>query len=448
MLKPNKSCYTTAMLSFMTCFSAVAAQPPNVIIIFADDMGYGDLACYGHPTIKTPNIDRMATEGMRMTQFYSASSVSTPSRAALLTGRYPVRTGMWGDKFSVLYPDTPTGLPNDEITMAQIVQKEGYRTACIGKWHLGAADPYMPGNFGFDYYYGVPFANNFHPLPLMEGSVVLEDSTDQRLLTGRYTDKAIEFITSNTKAKRPFLLYYASTFPHVPLFASGNFEGKSLRGPYGDTVEELDYSVGRIIETLKNLHIDEQTLVIFTSDNGPWLNMNLRSGSSGLLYGGKGSSWEGGFRVPAIFRYPGVIPASSICYNICTTMDIFSTVVAVSGGKIPDDRPIDGVDVMPMLKNPDNVIRTELAYWRGSELAAIRRGAWKVQFHNYDYWYKQHNVDNNNQPILFNVERDPSENIDLSAQHPKLIEEFIALKNEYLSRVNIRASVNDTRQPK
>jgi len=427
---------------------AAAEKPlkPNVVIILADDMGYGDLGCYGHPTIKTPNIDRMAAEGMRFTQFYAPAAVSTPSRASILTGRYSVRTGMWGDKFSVLYPDTPGGLPNDELTIAQVVKGQGYNTACIGKWHLGAADPHMPWNFGFDYYYGVPYANNFIPLPLMEGPRVLEDSTDQSLLTMRYTAKAIDYMTKSIHEGKPFFLYFASTFPHVPLYASQKFSGKSLRGSYGDTVEELDWGVGEIMHALKELGIDANTLVIFTSDNGPWITMKQRGGSAGLLHGGKGSSWEGGFREPGIFRWPGVIPAGTTCYNISTAMDIFPTVAKLSGAEIPAGREIDGVDMMPMLRDPENATRNEFVYWKGSELAAIRRGVWKVQFHQYDDWYQQQGITVENKPLLFNLDNDPSEAFDLSAKHPEIVEQLTKLKDDYLSKVTIRPSVNDTRK--
>ncbi len=433
--------------------AAVAARPsgpkaperPNVIIVLADDLGYGDLSCYGHPTIKTPNIDRMAAEGMRATEFYAGAGVSTPSRASMLTGRYSVRTGLWGDKWSVLFPDTPGGLPTDEVTFAQMMQQQGYATACIGKWHLGAADPHMPWNFGFDYYYGVPYANNFRPLPLMEGARILEDSTDQSLLTQRYTARVKDFIKKSASEKKPFLVYYSSTFPHIPLFASKDFLGKSLRGAYGDTVEELDWSVGEIIKTLKELGVDDNTLVIFTSDNGPWITVKLRGGSSGLLRSGKGSSWEGGFRVPAIFRWPGVVPAGSTCYNMCSMQDFFPTLANLCGGALPQGVEIDGVDMTPMLKDPEQKVRNEMAYWRGSELAALRRGVWKIQFHRYEEWYILNNIPDDGKPLLFNVQSDPSETVDLAAKHPEVVQQLTALRDSYMRRVKIRPSVNDMR---
>lgn len=427
-------------------------EKPNVIVIFTDDQGYGDLGCYGHPTIKTPNIDRMAAEGMRMTQFYCAAAVSTPSRAALLTGRYPVRTGMYGDKWSVLYPDAPEGLPTTEITMAKIAQDQGYRTACIGKWHLGHSAPYMPNDFGFDYFYGVPYANNFLPLPMLEGYKdkpikILEDSTDQRYLTQKYTKKVAEFIKSSKN--KPFLLYYASSAPHVPLYASENFAGKSLRGAYGDAVEELDWSVGELLKTLKECGIDDNTMVVFTSDNGPWATLKLRGGSSGLLRGSKGSVWEGGFRVPAIFRYPNHIPANTTCYNMCTTMDLFATVVTMCGGELPKDRAIDGVDMSGVLKDPQTVVRNELAYYRGSELRALRKGVWKIHFDPYDEWYVLNGLDSTNRkPILFNLDTDPSETFDMAAKKPEIVDMMLKLRDQYMKRVEIVPSRNDRRPVK
>jgi arylsulfatase len=419
---------------------------PNVVIILADDLGYGDLGCYGHPTIKTPNLDRMAAEGMRMTSFYAPAAVSTPSRAAMLTGRYPVRTGMWGDRVSVLYPDTQGGLPADELTIAQLVRGQGYATACIGKWHLGAADPHMPWNFGFDYYYGVPYANNFLPLPLMEGARVLEDSTDQSLLTVRYTARVVDFIKKSVGERRPFFLYYASTFPHIPLYASERFAGKSLRGAYGDTVEELDWSVGELLRTLRETGADHNTLVIFTSDNGPWISVRLRGGSAGLLRSGKGSSWEGGFRVPAIFRWPGVAPQGTTCYNIATGLDLFPTIARLSGAGMPADRAIDGVDMTPMLREPEQSVRNDFLFWRGSEAAALRHGAWKIQFHQYDEWYTLHGMEVDHRPLLFNIDNDPSETVDLSTRRPDMVEQLVRLRDAYLRRIDIRPSINDLRK--
>ncbi len=431
--------------------NAVEPQRPNVIVIFADDLGYGDLGCYGHPSIKTPNIDRMASEGVRMTQFYAGAAVSTPSRASLLTGRYPVRTGMYGDVYSVLFWDTPGGLPTDEVTFPQIISEAGYSTACIGKWHLGKDEPHLPCNFGFDYWFGVPFANNFRPLPLIEDSgdgnrCVLEENADQSLLTGQYTEKIKDYIAEHKD--RPFMIYYASHVPHVPLFASEKFDGKSRRGPYGDVIEELDWSVGEIMKTLKKYGIDDNTMVVFTSDNGPWLSMKHRSGSSGLLRGGKGAAWEGGFRVPAIFRYPDAIPQGRTCYNVGSVMDLFTTIVNMCGGRLPEDRPIDAVDLTPMLKDPHSVVRKDFAYWCGSQLRAVRHGNWKLVYKPYDTWYIEQGLEYDEEkasPLLFNIEQDPSEKLDLSGKKPEVMKMMLGLREQFLAGTDIRPSVNDTR---
>ncbi|MHC4722418.1 MAG: sulfatase family protein, partial [Planctomycetota bacterium] len=275
--------YSTAPL-----FAADKKKPPNIVVIFADDLGYGDLGSFGHPTISTPNLDRMAAEGMKFSQFYSAAPVCTPSRAALLTGRLPIRNGMCSDRRRVLFPNSAGGLPETEITIASALKTAGYATCCIGKWHLGHLSRFLPTRHGFDYYYGIPYSNDMKPCPLMRNEETIEVPADQTTLTRRYTEQALQFIQKNKH--KPFFLYFPHTFPHIPLFASRNFKDTSLRGLYGDVVEELDWSVGKILDSLHKNHLAENTLVFFTSDNGPWLIMDLRGGSAGLLRGGKGST--------------------------------------------------------------------------------------------------------------------------------------------------------------
>lgn len=440
---------TILTVPFHNVYADTREDKPNIIVIMADDLGYGDLGCYGHPTIHTPNIDRLAQEGMKMTQFYSASGVSTPSRAALLTGRYPVRTGMYGDRWSVLYWDAPGGLPVEETTFADIAASEGYSTACIGKWHLGKEAPFLPTDFGFDYWVGVPFANNFRPLPLMEscreGHVeLISENADQSQLTRQYTEHVEKYIREHKDS--PFLIYYASTFPHVPLFTSKEFTGKSRRGPYGDTVEELDWSVGRIMEVLKEEGIDENTLVVFTSDNGPWITMKHRGGSAGLLRGAKGLAWEGGFRVPAVMHYPGRIEGNTVCYQMASMMDLFNTIASLCGGEIPQDRAIDGVDLTPLFDNPDSTVRTQMQYWCGSNLRALRQGKWKLVYEPYDEFYLEQGKDpQEKSPLLFNIEADPSERFDLAQKYPAQLRRMLDMRDSCLNNTDIRASVCDMR---
>jgi arylsulfatase A-like enzyme len=293
------------------------ARPPNVVIIFADDLGYGDLGCYGHPTVRTPHLDRMAAEGMRFTSFYSAANVCTPSRAALLTGRLPVRNGMAG-KRHVLFPDSASGLLPDEITIARALKPRGYATAAIGKWHLGHRPQFLPTAHGFDSYYGIPYSNDmdrvadfpkgfagfyapksdYWQVPVLRNEREIARPAQQEQLTTDYTNEAVNFIRG--QKARPFFLYLAHTMPHVPLFVSEKFRGRSRRGLYGDVIEELDWSVGQVLETLRAEKLDRNTLVFFTSDNGPWLTFKDLAGSAGPLRDGKGGTWEGGMRVPGI----------------------------------------------------------------------------------------------------------------------------------------------------
>ena len=332
-----------ALLSFVLFPILAAAKPPNIIIIMADDLGYGDLGCYGHPSIRTPNLDRMAAEGLRFTDFYSGANLCTPSRAALLTGRLPVRSGMAGGPGRhVLYPTSTGGLPTNEITIATALKSVGYKTACIGKWHLGHLPQFLPNSHGFDHFFGLPYSNDMDPVtaktrrddsfsnnpksenfnvPLIRNGEILERPVKQNTLTKRYTEEAIRFIKANKK--QPFFIYFPHTFPHVPLFASENFKGKSARGRYGDTVEEIDWSVGQVLETLRKEKLAENTLVIFTSDNGPWLMMKENGGSAGLLRDGKAGTWEGGHRVPAIAWWLGKIKPERVTSEVTSAMDIF-----------------------------------------------------------------------------------------------------------------------------
>ena len=429
---------------------AAEERPPNVVIIYADDLGWGDLACYGHPTIRTPNLDRMAAEGMRFTSFYSAAEVCTPSRAALLTGRYPVRSGMCNNQNRVLRNNSKGGLPQDEETLAELLKKSGYATACIGKWHLGHLPEHLPPRHGFDEYFGLPYSNDMKPAanapsgrdkfyqentafwqsPLIRGTEIIEPQPDQRLLTRRYTQEAVKFIENNTE--RPFFLYFPHTFPHVPLFASEEFRGKSNAGLYGDVVEEIDWSVGQLLDTLKRRGLDENTLVMFSSDNGPWLIFNQHGGSAGLLREGKGSTWEGGMRVPGIFRWPGKIPAASIQREVACTMDVLPTVAKLVGQELT--KPCDGVDIRPLLEGVGSVERPPYLYYRGATMYAARQGDWKMHFITRS-GYGPDKPQKHEQPLLFHLGIDPSERFDVAKDHPEVVSAMRAAVVQLESRI-------------
>ena len=426
--------FLISLLSFGThpVVGQTASQTPNVIIILADDLGYGDLSCYGHPTIRTPHLDQMAAEGMRFTQFYVGANVCTLSRGALLTGRLPVRYGLTGGT-GVFFPNSAGGLPQSEITIAKALKEKNYRTGIIGKWHLGDLPPFMPNSHGFDYYFGTPYSNDMiplfdkknPPLPLYRNKEIIEKGPDQNQLTKRYTEEAISFIRENKS--KPFFLYYASNFPHVPLHASSDFRGKSERGLYGDVVQELDWSVGEILKALKELNLDKNTLVVFTSDNGPWLKKGEHGGSAGLLYEGKGSAYEGGMRVPMIAWWPGRIDANRVNIALGTTMDLFPTIMGLAGAHISGDRVYDGVDLLPVLTGKKKEVRQVVYYYHRSDLYAVRKGPWKAHFTTKPSYSPEppaaHLV-----PLLFNIEHDPSEKYDVSKQHPQIVED---LKKEF-----------------
>jgi arylsulfatase A-like enzyme len=393
---------------------------PNIVIIFADDLGYGDLGCFGHPTIRTPNLDRMAAEGRKLTQFYSAAPVCTPSRAALLTGRLPIRNGMSSDKRRVLFPKSAGGLQQSEITIAKALKTKGHATACIGKWHLGHLPQYLPMRHGFDYYYGIPYSNDMKPCPLMRGEVVLEEPTDQTKLTRRYTEEAVKYIEQNKD--KPFFLYFAHTFPHIPLFASDKFKNSSPRGLYGDVVEEVDWSAGEVLGTLRRLGLAENTLVIFTSDNGPWLTQKLNGGSAGLLREGKGSTWEGGMREPCIAWWPGKIEPGTVSTGLACTMDIFNTSLALAGVEAPKDREIDGVNMLPLLLGGESQ-RNVMFFYRDAQFYAVRKGPWKAHLITQaGYGDKPAPHD---PPLLFHLEHDPSEQFDVAKDHPDVIADLM-----------------------
>lgn len=419
-----------------------AGDRPNFVIIYADDLGYGDLSSYGHPTIRTPNLDRMAAEGMRFTEFYSAAEVCTPSRAALLTGRYPVRSGMCHNRFRVLRNNSAGGLPRGETTIAELLRVGGYRTAAVGKWHLGHLPEHLPPQHGFDRYFGMPYSNDMLPsadapagrgkffveqndywkTPLIRGTEVVDTAPDQRLLTRRYTEEAEQFIRESDD--RPFFLYVAHNFPHVPLFASAEFRGKSLAGIYGDVVEELDWSVGRILDALRSRGLAENTLVVFSSDNGPWLIFDSHGGTAGLLRDGKGSTWEGGMRVPGIAWWPGRIPAGVIQREWACTMDLLPTIAGLSGQSLPQVT-LDGTDIAPLLLGTGSVERDAYMYYRGTTLYACRRGPWKAHFLT-QTGYGVPEPERHDPPQLYQLRVDPGERWNVASEHPEVLADIQA----------------------
>jgi arylsulfatase A len=420
--------------------AAVRAEKlPNLVIILADDLGYGDLTCYGHPSIRTPNLDRMASQGMRFTDFYVAATVCTPSRAALLTGRLPIRNGMSGDlQHRVQTKNSPGGLPPEEITIARALKSKGYTTQAIGKWHLGQYPQNLPTSHGFDAFYGLRWSNDMEPargIPknassslnpkvewwndaLLRNDQIIEQPTDLHTLTKRYTDEAVHFIQQNKK--KPFFLYFAHTYPHVPLFASKAFEKTSPRGLYGDVVEELDWSVGQVLETLRKQGLAENTLVFFTSDNGPWLVKDRVGGCAGLLTGGKGSTWEGGMREPGIAWWPGKIKAGTINRELACSMDLFNTFLTLAKVPIPSDRIIDGVDMTPMLLGKGPSQRNLMIYYNGDEVYAVRKGQYKAHYTTFSGYGKDTPL-KHDPPLLFDLPSDPGERFDVAAEHPEVV---------------------------
>ena len=436
-----KPCLTAALLAGWSLVGAGAAAEradrPNVVIVFCDDLGYGDLGCYGHPTVRTPNLDRMAQEGQKWTNFYAAASVCTPSRAALLTGRLPIRNGMASDRRRVLFPDSAGGLPPDEVTIAEALKPLGYATACVGKWHLGHLPQYLPTRQGFDSYFGIPYSNDmdrvadspkgreafwdpkieYWNVPLMRDERIVERPADQNTITKRYAEESVAFLRKNRD--RPFFLYLAHSMPHVPLFTSDEFRGTSLRGLYGDVIEEIDWSVGRVLDTLRELKLDRKTLVVFTSDNGPWLIFNEHGGSAGLLRDGKGCTFEGGMREPALFWWPGTIEPGVVADLGCT-MDLLPTLCTLAGADLPADRVLDGMDISPALLGTGPSPRDVMFYYRGVQLYAVRQGPFKAHFITRPA-YGPGKPETHDPPLLYHLGHDPSEQYDVAAKYPEAV---------------------------
>lgn len=403
----------------------------------------------------------MAREGMRFTDFYSSAEVCTPSRAGLLTGRYAIRSGMCGDKRRVLHARAKGGLPREEITIAEALKKRGYATACIGKWHLGSTPEHHPKHHGFDFYFGLPYSNdmplqtNLPPgstgslnprnelfdVPLRRDEEVIETTARQDTLTKRYTEEAVRFIRENRK--RPFFVYLPHTFPHVPLFASEEFRGRSAAGLYGDVVEELDWSVGQIMETLRREELAENTLVIFTSDNGPWLTQKLAGGSAGLLREGKGSTWEGGMRVPCVAWWPGRIQPGQVTSALACNPDFFPTCLNIAGVEAPRERVIDGVDLGPILFGAGQPARDTFFYYRGAQLFAVRKGVMKAHFQTRP-GYGREPVTKHDPPLVFHLGHDPAERFNVATNHVELIREIARVVEAHRETIeSVRSQVDD-----
>jgi arylsulfatase A len=447
-----KSILTLLAFFALACGQALAAPKPNIVIIFTDDLGYGDLGCYGSPFIRTPHLDRMAAEGLRFTDFYSASEVCTPSRAALLTGRYPIRSGMCGNR-RVLFPNSKGGLPPAEITIAEALKGAGYATAHVGKWHLGIHEGSRPLDQGFERSFGLPYSNDMDGrpeilqgkggsgsptpphdgwnVPLLRDGKVVEQPAEQTTLTKRYTEEAVKFIVE--KKGEPFFLYFAHTFPHVPMFASPAFKGKSRAGIYGDSVEEIDWSVGEVLAALKKNGLAENTLVFFTSDNGPWLIMGDQGGSAGLLREGKGSTWEGGMRVPGIAWMPGRIQPG-VSSELAHTMDLLPTALALAEAPPPKGVTLDGTDLAPLLFESKPLPARPFFYYRGDQLFACRLGEWKAHFQTQS-GYGQPKAEQHDPPLLFHLGRDASEKRNVAAQHAEVLARITEAVNAHQAGV-------------
>jgi len=416
-------------LSFTANLSA-EEQPPNVIIIFADDLGYGDLSCYGSKTIRTPRLDRMAAEGARFTDFNVAANICTPSRAALLTGSYPQRCGLYMGISPKRAEHSRLGLHPDEITIAELLKSHGYATCCVGKWHLGFTPMFHPMEHGFDRYFGMPC--NFHHDPRMwRDREVIEERANLTTLTKQYTDAALEFIRDSSD--QPFFLYMPHTYPHTPIKPNPEFAARSKAGGYGAVIEEIDWSVGRILDTLAELKIDDRTLVIFTSDNGPTPNAVKQHNSNGPLSGSKYITHEGGHRVPFIARMPGRIPKGTTSDRMTSSIDLMPTIAKLSGVPLPGDRVIDGVDIWPLLTgSPDADAPHEyLYYYNCDNLQAVRWQHWKLHLPRTKemppWWQHGRGFATLDQPVLFDLREDVGERKDVAAENPEVVEQILEI---------------------
>jgi len=420
-------------LVFVSCDST-REMKPNFIIIYCDDLGYGDIGPYGNTLHRTPNLDKMAEEGVVFTDFYVTSGVCTPSRSSLMTGSYAQRVDMhvnarpWGTVGrQVLFPGAKKGLHPEEITIAEVLKEQGYTTACIGKWHLGDQRDFLPTRQGFDYYYGIPYSNDMNrdncPLPLMKNEKVIEAPVDQNTITKRYTDEVLNFIKLNKES--PFFVYLPHAMTHNPLHASDEFRGKSANGIYGDAVEEIDWSTGKILEYLRSTGLDKRTLVMFSSDNGA---ARPFGGSNLPLSGWKGSTFEGGMRVPGIFWWPGKLAPGKVEHAMATTMDILPTFIHLAHGEIPTDRTLDGHDIFDLMTGKSTDTPYDVFYYYQLEqLQAIRKGPWKLHLPLDSMYGNFHRAEimEGRSLSLYNLDEDISESNDLAEQNPEIVNDLL-----------------------
>lgn len=408
-----------------------AVKKPNFVVILADDLGYGDIGAFGASDIRTPNIDRMASQGIKFTEFYSPSPVCSPTRFGLLTGRFPRRQGIDG----VFFPESFNGIPAEEVTIAEALKTSGYATGIVGKWHLGHHKPFLPLQNGFDEYFGIPYSNDMQGQAYLRGNEVETYNPDQHYLTQKYTDEALKFIDKHKET--PFFLYLPHNMPHVPLYASPNFEGKSKRGLYGDVIEELDWSVGEVLKSLEKNGIADNTIVVFTSDNGPWLAFDVEGGSAGPLREGKQTTFEGGQRVPTIFYWPAMIKTAVVNNNLATHLDILPTFLKLAGvAEGVAKNTLDGEDISPVLLGTGNRKGDEFIYYYNGQVQAYRKGDWKLKLP-----YKgNHGILGvkdvaAHDTLLFNLKQDVGETQNLLSNNPAKAKELLKGLEAYQKKI-------------
>jgi len=407
------------LLFTVNAYAQSSADRPNIVFIYADDMGYGDVGCYGAEDINTPNIDEIAQNGIKFTEFYSVSPVCSPSRYGLMTGRYPARDGIHG----VFFPESWTGMDTAEVTMADMLKEVGYATGVVGKWHLGHRHEYLPLQRGFDYYFGIPYSNDMEAVVYLEGNELAEEDVDQHYTTRTYAEKAVQFIDDHQD--EPFFLYMPHSMPHVPLYVSEKFEDSSNRGLYGDVIQELDWSVGKVLKKLKDAGIYENTIVVVSSDNGPWLTMIDHGGSAGPLRCGKQTTFEGGMRVPCVMQWKAQVKSGQTIGGMHNMMDWFPTFAAITGVSVPKDRPIDGENIAPVLLEGKERQGDQFMYYshRTGDVAAYRKGDWKLKL-PMERPYKGRYTYEGELPhgmLLFNLTDDLGEQNNLADQHPEKV---------------------------